>query len=225
MGIFNFFRTSENKQEHFPDVREMALNGDSEAQFKIAKELDEKGEYAESVKWLEMAVKNNHNDARYYLALDYYGGIGVQKNYDKVIKLGEDLLNVDNDLRGAKVLGDLYSNKQVNPYHPLAKYYDVYKAEKYYLMIMRSGNPNCWLAVSFALGSLYGNEYFYGGDFYKHELSDPMKAAYCWYLSYLDGYEDALNTLKKICENARIKVPVDKFEEWQKDYNEIKCSI
>lgn len=225
MGLLSFFKSGNTPLESFADVTEKAINGDADAQFQIAKTLDEKGEYAESIKWLEMAVQNNHNDARYYLALNYFGGIGVRKDYDKVIKLGEELLHIDNDLRGAKILGDLYAKKQVHPSHPLAKYYDVNKAEVYYLMIMRSQNPNCWLSISHSLGWLYGNEYLHEGDFYKHNLSNPMKAVYCLYLSYLDGYEEALSDLHLICKNTGIKVSVEQFAIWQNDYENIRCSI
>ena len=214
-----FFKKSKNQKDKINFLRARAFDGDRNAQFELAEYYDELAEYEESVKWLTAAAENGHNDAKYWLALNYYTGTGTKKDYGKVIQLAEDLLRKGNDLSGAKLLGDVYSQ---NSFANI--YYNPEKAEKYYLQVMRSGDPEFWLGTIKELIGLYGGEYKVG-EHRKNSVSDPVKAVYCFYLRYLSGDGEAIKNIKTICKNADIIISDEQMKKWREDYLNIRCSI
>lgn len=219
MMFSRFFKMRKKQKDNINFLKARAFDGDRNAQFELAEYYDETEQYEESVKWLTAAAENGHNDAKYWLALHYYTGTGVKKEYGKVIQLAEDLLNKGNDLSGAKLLGDVYNQNSFDNI-----YYDPGKAEKYYLQVMRSGNPEFWLGTVKELSGLYGSEYK-AGEPRKSAVSNPLKAVYCFYLRYLSGDKEAEKEIKAICSNADIAISDEQMKKWKEDYLNIRCSI
>lgn len=71
-------------------TREMAEQGDAEAQFNLGV-MSEKGEgvgqdYKEAVKWYRKAAEQGEGRAQYNLALAYYRGRGVAQDFHEAVK-------------------------------------------------------------------------------------------------------------------------------------------
>ncbi len=117
----------------------------------------------------------------------------------------------------AKDLGYIYSNIRHKSHPILKEYYDLKKAEQYYLKAIRAKSETRWVAAVHELGVLYAGKYLY--EYLDNDIQDSVKAAYCLYMSSIDGEYDRADFFTVI-KNANLQIPQNLYKNWEQDYRE-----
>jgi len=66
-------------------IRTTAIKGDPQSQFDLGDLLFEKKEYKQGSYWYKKASEQNHAEAQYKLALNYYLGTGIEEDYSQAL--------------------------------------------------------------------------------------------------------------------------------------------
>lgn len=86
----NEFKTAEGQQRTPSQLHALAEAGDAEAQFGLARLLEEgrelQGDYKEAVRWYQLAAAQGHAAAQWSLSTCYQAGLGVEPDEQKAIE-------------------------------------------------------------------------------------------------------------------------------------------
>jgi len=78
-------KQEEAQRQKEEQMRNAAVQGDSQAQFDWGDLLCKKNDYEQGVSWFQKAAEQGHAEAQYKLGFSYYNGIGIKKDFDQTI--------------------------------------------------------------------------------------------------------------------------------------------
>ncbi|RAP45081.1 MAG: hypothetical protein BZ136_08430 [Methanosphaera sp. rholeuAM74] len=223
MGIFDLLKKGKASVENeIAKLEKLANNNDIEAMFKLGNIHDKNGNYQECEKWWKKASDMGHVTAKYFLALNYCGGMGGPATLPLAVQYLTELAEAGYT-DAARVLGGLHCRHSLT-YNPMtAKFYDLHKAAKYILMSISSGIEDRWLIGAGDLGRIYAGRYIQNNMYQDTSLEDPLKAACLFYMSALDCDEvrgTYMDLLYKVAENAHLNIDEDTLSRWRNNYND-----
>lgn len=228
MGLFNFLKRNEKSsdEKRVEDLTAKANRGDAEAMFYLGNFYDESGNYTKAEKWWLAATVMGHSTAKYFLALNY--SLNPTKKGEAVRYLEELVDEGYHEYAGR--LGSIYCDYQNKIRSSWKQFYDLKKAEKYFLLAMHSKSKSCWINGNlYELGVIYaGKEVF---PYIDDDVKCPLKAAYCFYLSSLiedfsvnegsQGQEE----FEKVISTFSLNITDEQLAKWRKDYNNMDFTM
>ena len=227
MAFLDFLKKNNmtEKDEEFK-LKSQAERGDSEAMFQLGCLFDHQGQYDYAEKWWLKAIENGHSQAKYCLALNYKGGMGGPFTMSKAIQYFTELAD-EGCLDACKQLGNIYCmNNEFNPF--FAQFYDLKKAAQYFLVVVKSGDPDVWLDTALYLGLIYAGQYIMNNIYRDETLTDPLKAAYLFFLTALNNEDTRYIYIPKYDEvvaAAHLNITDKILHEWQNDYEQCKFNM
>ena len=82
-------RVERNMKEALTWIKRSARGGDSDAMFWLGKFYSDLGEYKKALHWYIRALKNGDIEAAHPIAIMYYTGRGIKKDFSKVIEYAQ----------------------------------------------------------------------------------------------------------------------------------------
>ena len=215
MSFFNLFNSKSPEEIQIENWIKKAQLGDAESMFELGYYYDKNEMYTESTKWYLSAIKHGHTQAKYYLALNYSGGMGGPNNMAIAVQYLNELIDIGYE-RCYHDLAWIYCNSR-HKLHPILKqFYDLHKAEKYYIRAINAkSNDDRTERALYELGVLYaGNKLF---QFTDNTIENPIKAAYCLYLSTFGDYQKSY--YETVVKNAGLNITKEDLQNWENEYN------
>lgn len=215
MSLFNRFKPKSPEELQIESWLKKAQTGDADAMFELGYYYDKKEMYDESTKWYLSAIKLGHTQAKYYLALNYSVGMGGPNNMAIAIQYLNELI-VEGYERCCQELAQIYSKPQ-HKLHPILKqFYDLNKAEQYYIRAINAkSNDDRTERALYELGILYAGDKLF--KFTENTIANPIKSAYCLYLSTFAGYEKS--HFETVVKNAELNITKEDLQKWENEYN------
>lgn len=223
MGFFDFFKQGTQNEEEikYNNLVSRANLGDADAMFELGDFYEQNSNYQEAEKWFLKAIEKGHPMAKYYLALNYSAGMGGPKMMETAVRYLTELVE-DGYEAYTKDLGYIFSNFR-NKRHPLLRlFYDLKKAEMYYLRAVQVKNQNRWAAAVHELGVLYAGSYLY--TYNDNDIQNPIKAAYCLYMASVEGEYDK-GDFFTVVNNAGLTISNEQYNAWLQDFKNRNFSM
>lgn len=212
LSLFKINKQPENGKEKLL-VR--AQQGDADAMFELGEQYEKESDYAEAEKWFLQAVDKGHALSKYYLSLNYSAGMGSPAKIENAIQFLTELIEEEGCEVYGKDLAWIYGDIRKKNHPVLKKYYDLDKAEHYYLMTIKTRNEARWTNALYNLGMLYA-----GNLIYPHAddaIQNPKKAAYCLYMAGLsDGYD--MEEYNAIISKTNLHFDEETLAKWEFDF-------
>lgn len=221
MGFFDIFKHNtqsdnvQSEEKNIDTLLKKAQNGDADAMFELGDLYEQESNYTEAEQWFLKAIEKGHPTAKYFLALNYSVS-GALAKIETAVKYLSELVNEGYETY-AKDLGYIYSDYAHKRCPAYNQFYDLKKAEQYYLQAIRAKSETRWVAAVHELGVLYAGKYLY--EYLDDDIQNPIKAAYCLYVSSVEGEYDREDFFT-VVKNANIRIPQNLYRNWEQDYRE-----
>lgn len=215
MSFFNLFKSKSPEEVQIENWLKKAQLGDADAMFELGYYYDKKDMCDESTKWYVSATKMGHTQAKYYLALNYAGGMGGPSNMAIAVQYLNELIDIGYE-RCCQDIAWIYSKFQHKSHPILKQFYDLQKAEKYYIRAINAmSNDDRTESALHELGVLYAGDKLF--QFVGNTIENPIKAAYCLYLSTFGGYQKS--DFETVVKSAGLNITKEDLQKWENEYN------
>ena len=215
MSLLKFFKSKSPEEIQIENWVKKAQNGDAEAMFELGYYYDKKEIYDESTKWYLDAMEMGHTRAKYHLALNYAGGMGGPKTVAVAVRYLNELID-DGYERCCHELAWMHSNFKYKAHPMLKQFYDLHKAEKYYIRAINAkSNSDRIDSALYELGVLYAGDKLFAHV--ENTIENPIKAGYCLYLSTFGGYQKT--HFETLVKNAGLSITNEELQKWKNEYD------
>ena len=225
MALFGFLK-AKNESEHELDslnLNKQVKKSDAESMYQLGNLYEQQKCYDEAEKWWIKADEKGFEKAKFSLAMFYSSDIGGKYNISLTVKYLTELADLG-DIDAINCLGEIYSHVSYSSTQPfLAQLYNLKKAEQCFLTVLHKGKTNAWLKSAINLGNIYAGHYLTENKYNDESLTNPMKAAYLFYLITLESrYIKKLfkPSFDEIVSNAHLIIDRKLLQQWKKDYKE-----